>query len=536
MPLRANLVVLNYNGRELLERFMPSIVREAAASRRPCGVTVIDNASSDSSAAFVRERYPKVKIIECPNRVLVSFNDVVRGMDEDIVILLNNDMELLPGFVDPLVVAFENDPNVFFAATHGDRPAAVFRWGILGAEFDYPGYRRLIEEPGFAFSAGVAAFDRKRFVELGGYDELYLPGRYEDVDLCFRGWKRGWTGHYVPAARKHHIGGASFDKAFDSKTTQAMVFRNGILFMLKNISDPVYLARFILLLPLRLLAALVTGKWYFLKGFWDALARAPKALGARAAAARQAVKSDREVVRAVDGAVLRQSASVRAMRSMVELLASYPALQKLFFWIGFPTLRLAFPLQYLLLRELIGCESVLDLGCGKHSMVPILPQRIRKTGVEYFWPAYEEAAKKARHDAVIHASVTEVEFPKKSFDAVVLLDVIEHLSKEEGLALIAKMESWARKKVVVFTPNGFLEQDHYDENPLMEHKSGWTVADFRSRGFCVNGVRGFKALKKGKYDHDSRETLKDRLTDLTQIVTYHAPESAYQLFCVKEVA
>ena len=535
MPLKANIVILNYNGRELLERFMPSILREAAASRRPCGVTIIDNSSADSSVAFLREKYPKVKLVECPNKVLVSFNDVVRGMTEDVVILLNNDMELLPGFVDPLVDVFENDSEAFSAATHGDRSAAVFRWGMLGAEFGYPGYGHLIEKPGYTFSTGAAAFDRLKFLEIGGYDDLYLPGRYEDVDLCFRGWKRGWKGYYEPRSRVNHIGGASFEKAFDSATTQAMVFRNGCLFMIKNITDSGLMARFIALTLVRSLLALVTGRWFILKGLFGVFPRLGAALAGRRRVRPQFVKSDREIIETINRDIPKQAASVRRMRGVVEFLGARPAWRKPFFVLGFPTVRLAFPVQFLLLRELIETESVLDLGCGKHSMVPIIPARIRKVGVEYFEPAYVEASRKARHHEVIHADVTGVDFPAKSFDAVVLLDVIEHLPKEEGERLIARMETWARKKVIVFTPNGFLHQDHYDENPLMEHKSGWTPDDFRSRGFRVHGVNGFKALKKDAFDHDAKPTLKDRLVDLTQIATYHKPEWAYQLFCVKDL-
>ncbi len=535
--LSVNLIVLNYNGRDLLERFLPSVFREAAASAYPCKVTVIDNSSQDGSAEFVRSRFPQADLVELPNRVLSSFNDAVRPMTEDIVFLLNNDMELLPGFVDPLVKVFEEHPDAFFSASHGNRAAAAFRWGILEPDTEYPGHRAKMEEAGITFSAGVAAFDRKKFLELGGYDPLFIPGRYEDVDLSWRGWKRGWKGYYVPECRQIHIGGESFNRRFGWKRTQRLVFRNSILFMVKNIQDGGLWARFAAFLPLRLLWAALTGKGFILAGFADAVKRLPEAVAARREVRRHFVLKDREVIAAVNRDIPRQSASVRSMRAFVELIGKNAALRKLFFWLGFPTVRLAFPVQFLLLRELIGCESVLDLGCGKHSMVPIIPSRIRKVGVEYFKPAYEEAARKARHEEVIHADVAGVDFEEKSFDAVVLLDVIEHLPKEEGLGLLEKMERWAKQKVIVFTPNGFLRQGHYDENPLMEHRSGWTTAEFKSRGFRVRGVRGFKTLKKGSFDHDhdAKPGFWGRLADVTQIVTYHFPESAYQLFCVKEI-
>lgn len=224
-------------------------------------------------------------------------------------------------------------------------------------------------------------------------------------------------------------------------------------------------------------------------------------------------------------------------RQGVEALGRKGWLRRPFFWAGFLTLRLAYPVQFLLLRELIDCESVLDLGCGRHSMVPILPKSVRTVGVEFFKPHLDEAVAKKRHHEYVHADITKVDFPAKSFDAVVLLDVIEHLKPEEGRELIEKMERWARKKLVVFTPNGYLHQEEFDENPLMAHQSGWTVADFKAHGFNkIFGVRGFKGWKKGCHDHDHGcEGDVDSLADISQIYTYHAPEKAFQLFAVKEL-
>ena len=212
-------------------------------------------------------------------------------------------------------------------------------------------------------------------------------------------------------------------------------------------------------------------------------------------------------------------------------------LKKLFSWGGFFTLRLRFPVEYLLLRELSDHRSVLDLGCGPHSMIAILPSHIRKVGVELHEPYYRETLSKGRHHETIQTDLNHVEFEENSFDAVVLLDVIEHLTKEEGNALIQKMQRWARKKVIVYTPNGFVHQDEYDENPLQKHRSGWIVEEMLAKGFKVYGVNGFKALKKDSHDHDSpKKNLWEHLVDLTQIVTYHFPKHAFQMFCVMEIA
>lgn len=225
---------------------------------------------------------------------------------------------------------------------------------------------------------------------------------------------------------------------------------------------------------------------------------------------------------------------VSLSRSVVHFLGEHPWSRKPFFWSTFFTLRLAFPLEYLLLRDLMDCESVLDLGCGRHSMVPIVGGHIRTVGVEGFKPHYELALEKKRHSEYIFHDITTIDFPDRSFDAVVLLDVLEHLGKEEGARMIEKMQRWAKKKVIVFTPNGYLPQDEYDENPLMAHRSGWTSDEFEARGFRVRGVRGFKALRSTTGHEVIESRWIDRVKDLTQVITYHFPKSAFQLYCVKD--
>lgn len=296
------ILVLNYNGISLLEKFLPSVIEAAAESRYDCKVTVLDNASQDGSASYVRERFPGVDVYEAAeNKVLCSYNQALLDCAEDIAILLNNDIQPEKGFVDPLIEPFLKESDVFFTATHGDCPTACWRWGILSAELDDQGYTDRIKKPGVSFSAGIAAFDRDKFNLLGGYDELYLPGRYEDVDLCFRGWKKGWRGIYVPASRKYHVGGASFEKAFTPKETQAMVFRNGILFMIKNITNFFFMARFVIGTLVKVLASIILFRWQFVFGFWGALRRFPQALEARKKAKLHFQISDREVLNLVNG-------------------------------------------------------------------------------------------------------------------------------------------------------------------------------------------------------------------------------------------
>ncbi len=295
--LTARMIVLNYNGKELLQRFLLSVIASAKASAYPCAVSVLDNCSTDGSVDFLKKEFPGVDIYQASkNRVLCSYNEMVREVSEDVVILLNSDMELEQGFVSPLLDVFKNNQDAFFVAGYGDRSISKFHWGVLGASFAYPGYEQAKERRGFTLSAGVAAFDRKKFIELGGYDEMFLPGIYEDVDLCYRAWKKGWKGYYEPASRKVHLGQASFKKRFSSIEIQKMAYRNSLLFMIKNMTDPFLIGQMILILPLRLVSALLLGKLFIWQGAIEAFKKLSLALRARKEVRESFIKKDREII------------------------------------------------------------------------------------------------------------------------------------------------------------------------------------------------------------------------------------------------
>ena len=143
-------------------------------------------------------------------------------------------------------------------------------------------------------AAGFGAFCRRKFNELGGYDDLYLPGRLEDSDLCFRAWKKGWSLLFEPQSIVYHKGGESFHKTFGVSKTLRINHRNAFLFTWKNIRDPLYLLSHLFLLPFRLTFSLLRGQSEFFLGFWDALPLLGKALSSRYKV-KGSQSSDREI-------------------------------------------------------------------------------------------------------------------------------------------------------------------------------------------------------------------------------------------------
>ncbi len=240
--MNARIIVLNYNGLDIMRECMPSVVLAAENARAQCKVSVIDNSSTDDSVKWIKVAFPSVEIFESKNRVLCSYNDFIKTLSEDIVILLNNDIKLDRGCIDPLVGVFENKPDAFFVASkvfdfpgrkcEGNLTRFFFRGGLFGSEAVSGGCS---DKPGLSMQQGFGAFDRRKFMALGGYDDIYLPGRLEDADICFRAWKKGWKGYYEPSSIMYHKGGASFNRRFGASKSLMINFRNTYVFTVKNL-------------------------------------------------------------------------------------------------------------------------------------------------------------------------------------------------------------------------------------------------------------------------------------------------------------
>jgi len=190
---------------------------------------------------------------------------------------------------------------------------------------------------------------------------------------------------------------------------------------------------------------------------------------------------------------------------------------------------------YLLEKGLKDCHSILELGCGKSSPLQTLSGLHYKVGVDLYEPYLAESKKAKIHDQYIMADIRKINFKENSFDAVVLLDVLEHLTKEEGVSLIGKMEKWAKKRMILFTPNGYVRQAEYDQNKLHLHKSGWNADELNNLGFRIYGINGWKPLRGERARiRFHPELLWAIISGLTQRFTYKHPKYAFQLFCVKE--
>lgn len=186
-------------------------------------------------------------------------------------------------------------------------------------------------------------------------------------------------------------------------------------------------------------------------------------------------------------------------------------------------------------KALSGCKTVLDLGCGTGDlMVGVNKEGFYAVGIDLFKPYLSLSKEKKGHSEIVMADIEKVEFRPKSFDAVMAIGVIEHLEKNKGAILIKKMKKWARKKVLLFTPNGYVFQNEYDKNPFQIHKSGWTIKELNAFGFDVYGMSGLSFLRGQKADVRFRpKILWEIISELTQKITYRYPSIAFELLCIK---
>ena len=190
-------------------------------------------------------------------------------------------------------------------------------------------------------------------------------------------------------------------------------------------------------------------------------------------------------------------------------------------------------------RALLGCDAVLDVGCGYSPYLRELGVA-RAVGAEGYAPSAAEARRRNTHDEIVECYVRDLSrsFQPKQFDACIAMDVIEHLTKADGFKLVADMEKLARKRVVFFTPSGFLKQGHTNSDDLQEHLSGWTPAEMEQLGYRVIGLLGPKSLRGEYHRLKRRPNLLWGLVSLAGQCFWskHHPQTAAAILCVKDLS
>ncbi len=313
-----SIVIPSWNGRFLLEEMFPSLLAAAGEFSRKTGgsweIIVVDDGSVDDTVAWI-EGFPekRVKLITLRRNkgFAAACNVGFLACHNDIVILLNNDVSVHKDFLLPLFEHFENESvfGVTFKALGRDQKTfcnggkiGEFRMGFWKAFRNYDvseGFLSTLDDklPLYSFSVcgGFCAFDRRKLLEVGGFEELMSPFYWEDVELSYRAWKHGWSILYDPRSLVFHDASTTIRGAFNRVRINRINIRNRFIFIWKNLHDTGMMSLHLLSLLLLLAQALLTVKISFFLGFRDALLRLPQILPKRRAEKKATKVTDRAI-------------------------------------------------------------------------------------------------------------------------------------------------------------------------------------------------------------------------------------------------
>ncbi|SNR59634.1 hypothetical protein SAMN06265371_106146 [Lutibacter agarilyticus] len=264
--MKIAIVILNWNGKNLLEKFLPSITTYSNLPK--VTIYVADNASTDNSVLFISKKYPEIKIIQNKKNggYAKGYNDALQLIKADVYALVNSDIEVTPNWLQPIISVFENEPTTAIIQPKilDYKNKIYFEYAGAGGgyidEFGYPYCRgrifNTIEKDVQQFNdttevfwaSGACFFIRAEiFHELNGFDEDYFAHQ-EEIDLCWRAENAQQTIKYVGASTVYHIGGATLKE--ESPRKSFLNFRNSLFSLAKNLPTskllPIILGRLIL--------------------------------------------------------------------------------------------------------------------------------------------------------------------------------------------------------------------------------------------------------------------------------------------------
>lgn len=246
--MKTAVVILNWNGVELLKKFLPSVVNFSSEAN----IYVADNASTDDSVEFVKKNFPTVKIIQNKENggFAKGYNEALSQLKEEVFVLLNSDVAVTENWLNPLIKHLKLNPKTAVVQPKilDYKRKDYFEYaGAAGGFIDKLGYpycrgrifETLEKDEGqyddscsILWASGAClVIRRKVFEEVGGLDEDYFAHQ-EEIDLCWRVNNAGYHLKYIPQSKVYHLGGATLSVMNPQKTY--LNFRNSLFNLLKN--------------------------------------------------------------------------------------------------------------------------------------------------------------------------------------------------------------------------------------------------------------------------------------------------------------
>jgi GT2 family glycosyltransferase len=273
------VVILNWNGKKLLEQFLPSVIRFSPDAN----IYVADNNSDDDSINLITTHFPMVKIIRNTGNFgyAKGYNEALKFVEEEIYALVNSDVEVTQNWLEPIVALFDNDPEAAIIQPKilDYRNKQCFEYAGAGGgfidKFGYPYCRGRIfstlekdegqydDEGDIFWASGACFFIRKEiFRELKGFDGDFFAHQ-EEIDLCWRAINKGYKVKYCGKSAIYHVGGATLDSHNPQKTF--LNFRNSLRMLVKNVPQ----RKLFGVILTRLFLDGAAGFQFLLKGKWE---------------------------------------------------------------------------------------------------------------------------------------------------------------------------------------------------------------------------------------------------------------------------
>ena len=268
-----SIVIPNYQKLPLIKH-LPKVIAASQGSE----IIVVDDASPDDTVAYLAKHFPQVKVVvnQTNQRFAASCNIGVKTAHGDVVVLLNSDVAPKPGFLKPLIKHF-SDSKVFAVSCLEIQHDGIsgqnrcqFKRGFLVHSATPIGKAGRVVENCWA-TGGSSAFNRQKYLALGGMDPLYKPAYWEDIDLSWRAREKfGYKILFEPQSQVFHNHETTNVSVFGQKKMKTMSFRNQFLFVWKNIRGRRLVEHF-LWLPYHLVLTTIRTKGLFLTAFLQAV-------------------------------------------------------------------------------------------------------------------------------------------------------------------------------------------------------------------------------------------------------------------------
>ena len=308
MKPEITLIITNWNGSKLLRECLPTVLEAVRFDHHHFyEVMVIDDCSNDNSLGILADEFPEVRTEQTPQNLgfQEANNYAVKLAESKIVMPMNNDIKLDPKALHYLAQHFDNKDTFAVSGKIFAFDQTTFLYGNRGGYFQ-KGHFHLYEKPPeddsqTLFACGGAFMvNRQKYLDLGGFDSMYHPLYYEEIDLSYRALKRGWKVHYEPQSIAYHKVQATITRQEKLRRISLISARNNYLFVWKNILDRSMTLTFLFYIPLFLLRDLFRLKSRFWIAFYMALKRLPRALKGRSIEQSDVLYSDREILSRVN--------------------------------------------------------------------------------------------------------------------------------------------------------------------------------------------------------------------------------------------